>query len=82
MQGLKLIGARLQREHVAFLERAFADGRFTDVVEGLLMDYYDPLYQRSCVDGRLFVLEFETTSDAAADARRFAADMARLTREA
>ena len=82
MQGLKLIAARLQRDHVAFLERAFADGRFTDVVEGLLTEYYDPLYQRSCVEGRRFVLEVETTSDAAEDARRFAAEVARLIREA
>jgi hypothetical protein len=36
------------------LERAFDDGRFTDVVKGLLAEYYDPLYTRSCVDGRDF----------------------------
>jgi tRNA 2-selenouridine synthase len=82
VRSLQLIGARLPRERVAFLERAFADGRFTDVVEGLLADYYDPLYQRSCVAGRRFVLEFETTSDAVKDARLFADDMARLMREA
>jgi len=78
LRSLKFIAARLSRERVLFLERAFADGRFTDVVEGLLVDYYDPLYQRSCVEGRPFVLEFETTSDAASDARRFASDVARL----
>jgi tRNA 2-selenouridine synthase len=79
---LRLIAARLPRERVAFLERGFADGRFTDVVEGLLRDYYDPMYQRSCVEGRRFVLEIETTSDAAEDARRFATEVARLIREA
>ena len=82
LRSLHLIAARLPRETVVSLETAFADGRFTDVVEELLTDYYDPLYQRSCVEGRRFVLEFETTSDPANDARRFAADMARLIREA
>jgi tRNA 2-selenouridine synthase len=82
LHGLQLIAARLPRERVVFLETAFADGRFTDVVGGLLTDYYDPLYQRSCVDGRHFVLEFETTSDPVDDARRFAGSMARLMREA
>jgi hypothetical protein len=82
LRGLHLIGGRLPRERVVFLETAFADGRFTDVVGGLLADYYDPLYQRSCVEGRDFVLEFETTSDPSNDACRFAADMAGLMREA
>jgi tRNA 2-selenouridine synthase len=77
-RSLKVIAPRLSRERLAFLERAFADGRFTDVVEGLLTDYYDPLYQRSCVDDRRFVLEFETTSDPDNDARRFVEAMARL----
>ncbi len=79
LRGLQLIAPRLPRERVLFLERAFADGRFTDVVEALLVDYYDPLYQRSCVEGRRFVLEFETTGDPAGDARRFAESMARVT---
>ncbi len=78
LHSLSLIAARLPREKVAFLERSFADGRFTDVVEELLTSYYDPLYQRSCVDGRRFVLEFETSSDPESDARRFAIDVARL----
>lgn len=78
LHSLTLIAERLPRERVSFLERAFADGRFTDVVEGLLSGYYDPLYQRSCVDGRRFVLEFETTLDPANDARRFAKEIARL----
>ena len=82
LHSLRLIATRLPRERVVALETAFADGRFTDVVGGLLTDYYDPLYQRSCVEGRRFVLEFETTSDPANDARRFTADMARLMREA
>ena len=82
LRGLKIIAPRLARERTTFLERGFADGRFTDVVEGLLTDYYDPLYRRSSVEGRRFVLEIETTSDAAEDARCFAAEAARLIREA
>jgi tRNA 2-selenouridine synthase len=78
LRSLGLIAERLPREKVASLERSFADGRFTDVVEGLLTSYYDPLYQRSCVDGRRFILEFETSSDPSSDARCFAAHMARL----
>lgn len=78
IHSLSLIAERLPRERAAFLERSFADGRFTDVVEGLLTSYYDPLYQRSCVDGRRFVLEFETSSNPVNDARRFAEDIARL----
>lgn len=80
-RSLGLIASRLPRETVVSLERAFADGRFTDVVRGLLIDYYDPLYQRSCVDGRRFVLQFETSMDPGKDARRFAGHMARLMRE-
>ncbi len=78
LRSLGLIAERLSKEKVAYLEGAFADGRFTDVVEGLLVSYYDPLYQRSCVEGRRFVLEFETTSDPVDDARRFSEEMARL----
>ena len=43
--------------------------------------YYDPLYQRSCVEGRRFVCEFETSPDPTQDARRFVRNMARLIRE-
>jgi tRNA 2-selenouridine synthase len=82
LRSVQVITPRLPRERVAFLETAFADGRFTDVVGGLLSDYYDPLYRRSCVDGKRFLVEFETTSDPVNDARRFAASMARLMREA
>jgi tRNA 2-selenouridine synthase len=78
LRGLRLIAGRLSRERVASLETAFGDGRFTDVVGGLLTHYYDPLYRRSCVEGREFVLELETTSDPVDDARRFMAMMARL----
>lgn len=78
LRSLGLIALRLPNDKVASLERAFEDGRFTDVVEGLLTSYYDPLYQRSCVEGRRFVLEFETTSDPVSDARRLVSQMARL----
>ena len=70
-RSLELIAARLPRQTFLSLETAFDDGRFTDVVQGLLVEYYDPLYQRSCVEGRRFVLEFETGPDPAQDARRF-----------
>jgi tRNA 2-selenouridine synthase len=80
-RGLALLAPRLARDTVVFLETAFDDGRFTDVVEGLLVEYYDPLYQRSCVEGRTFVLEFETSPDPVQGARRFARSAARLIRE-
>ncbi len=78
---LELIAARLPRRTYLSLETAFDDGRFTDVVQGLLVEYYDPLYERSCVEGRRFILEFETGPDPILDARRFAQNMARLIRE-
>jgi len=80
-RSLGLIAARLPRRTVVSLETAFDDGRFADVVQGLLIEYYDPLYERSCVEGRQFVFEFETSSDPTQDARRFARRMARLIRE-
>jgi tRNA 2-selenouridine synthase len=80
-RSLELIAARLPRQTFLSLETAFDDGRFTEVVQGLLLEYYDPLYQRSCVEGRRFLLEFDTGPDPAEDARRFAQNMARLIRE-
>ena len=80
-RSLQLIGRRLPRQTYLSLERAFDDGRFTDVVQGLLVEYYDPLYERSCVEGRSFILEFETGPDPTQDARRFAQNMARLIEE-
>ncbi len=79
---LELIAERLPRETHLSLERAFDDGRFSEVVERLLSEYYDRMYQRSCVEGREFVLEFETSPDPIADARRFARRIARHIREA
>jgi tRNA 2-selenouridine synthase len=67
---LRLIGERLPPEETAALSRAFDDGRFYDVVRGLLVAYYDPLYQRSSVEGRDFALIFETGQDPAEDAAR------------
>jgi tRNA 2-selenouridine synthase len=80
-RSLGLIGGRLGRDTLASLETAFDDGRFTDVVTGLLVGYYDPLYSKSCVDGRDFVLEFQTGSDPIQDALRFADAAARLIEE-
>lgn len=70
-RALGAITGRVSRNTVVSLERAFDDGRFTDVVKGLLVEYYDPLYQKSCVDGRGFALEFETGPDPIDDAQRF-----------
>ena len=69
---LRHIGERLPSEETAALSRAFDDGRFYDVVQGLLVAYYDPLYQRSSVEGRDFALIFETGQDPAEDAARLA----------
>ena len=80
-RGLSLIGRRVPRETALFLESAFDDGRLPDVVRRLLVDYYDPLYQRSCVEGRQFALEFETSPDPAEDARRFIRGAAHLIRK-
>jgi tRNA 2-selenouridine synthase len=77
-RGLGLIGERLSGEVVASLETAFDDGRFTDVVKGLLVWYYDPLYLKSSVEGRDFVFEFQTGPDPIQDARRFARKAAQL----
>jgi tRNA 2-selenouridine synthase len=80
-RGLGAIAGRVSRNTVVSLETAFDDGRFTDVVKGLLVEYYDPLYQKSCVDGRDFALEFETGPDPVQDARRFGRSAALLMRE-
>lgn len=80
-RSLELIGARLSRAAYLSLESAFDDGRFTDVVRQLLVDYYDPLYQRSSVEGRRFIWELETSSEPLEDARRFARGMSRLIPE-
>jgi tRNA 2-selenouridine synthase len=79
-RGLRLIAARMPRESAVSLETAFDDGRFTDVVKGLLVEYYDPLYQKSCVEGRHFALEFDSGPDPIQDARRFVYGAARLIR--
>ncbi|MCL5735379.1 MAG: tRNA 2-selenouridine(34) synthase MnmH [Actinobacteria bacterium] len=80
-RSLGVIGARIPRKTLVSLETAFDDGRFTDVVRELLVQYYDPLYERSCVEGRRFLWEFETGVDPAEDAQRFARDIARLIEE-
>lgn len=59
------------------LRSAFEDDRFDQVVRGLLLDYYDPLYHTSSVEGRPFVGELATGPDPASDARQLAIAMAR-----
>ena len=77
-RGLRLIGERLPAKETAALSRAFDDGRFYDVVRGLLVAYYDPLYQSSSVEGRDFALIFETGHDPAVDAARLSSLVAPL----
>jgi tRNA 2-selenouridine synthase len=81
-RGLSIIARRLPRETLASLESAFDDGRFFDVVKRLLVEYYDPLYQKSSVDGRQFALEFETGTDPVQDAASFARCAGGLVRRA
>jgi tRNA 2-selenouridine synthase len=75
---LDLIGRRLPPATAVALRTAFEDGRFPEVVTGLLQDYYDPLYQRSSVEGREFVLTLSTGPDPVENARRLAAAIAAL----
>jgi len=77
-QSLDRIGRRLPAEVEHGLRVAFEDGRFGDVVRGLLEEYYDPLYLRSAVEGREFVLTLNSTRDPSADARALAAGLAPL----
>ncbi len=71
-RSLALIGERLDPEQARSLRRAYDDGRFRDVVLRLLVAYYDPLYQRSSVDGRAFVCTLQTGSDPRRDVRALA----------
>jgi len=75
-RGLDLIGGRLPPEESAALRRAFDDGRFDAVVTRLLVAYYDPLYQRSSVEGRGFVYTLHSGAEPASDARRLATALA------
>jgi len=76
-RSLSLIGQRVPPEESASLRRAFDDGRFSDVVERLLVAYYDPLYQRSSVEGRGFVHTLHTGTDPDRDAHLLASALAR-----
>jgi len=46
------------------------------VVTRLLVAYYDPLYQRSSVEGRGFVYTLHSGAEPASDARRLATALA------
>lgn len=76
-----MIGGRLAPSTLASLETAFDDGRFTDVVTGLLVGHYYPLYSKSRVEGRDCALEFQTSPDPIQDALRSADAAARLIEE-
>jgi len=80
-RGLDLIGERLPPEESASLRRAFDDGRFDAVVTRLLVAYYDPLYQRSSVEGRGFVYTLHSGAEPTDDARRLVAALAEHLRD-
>jgi tRNA 2-selenouridine synthase len=80
-RGLLLIGRRLPPGRAASLRSAFDDGRFVEVVEELLVDYYDPLYQRSSVEGKGFLLSLEAGDDPKHDAKALAEAIARHLEE-
>lgn len=80
-RSLALIGERLPPEKSVSLRRAFEDGRFTEVVRALLVSYYDPLYQRSSVEGRRFLFEFDAGEDPIQDAQALAATLERHLKE-
>jgi tRNA 2-selenouridine synthase len=80
-RSLSLIGCRLAPERVASLRSAFEDGRFAEVVRELLVEYYDPLYQRSSVEGKHFLLDLEIGDDPSQDARALAAAITRHLEE-
>lgn len=75
LRSLARIGERLSGEQVRFLRSAFNDGRFEDVATDLLTWYYDPLYQKSSVEGKEFALRLDTSCDAHEDARKAIAKM-------
>lgn len=80
-RSLSLIGSRLEPQRVASLRSAFEDGRFAQVVQELLVEYYDPLYQRSSVEGKHFLLDLEIGDDPSQDARALAAAITRHLEE-
>lgn len=77
-ESLALIGRGMRSTTLAGLRTAFENGRFAEVVRTLLVEHYDPLYQKSSVDGRGFVLTLTAGHDAATNARRFAARVASI----
>ena len=80
-RSLSLIGSRLEPQRVASLRSAFEDGRFAEVVQELLVEYYDPLYQQSSVEGKHFLLDLEIGDDPSQDARALAAAITRHLEE-
>ena len=80
-RSLSLIGSRLEPQRVASLRSAFEDGRFAEVVRELLVEYYDPLYQRSSVEGKHFLLDLKIGDDPSQDARALAAAITRHLEE-
>jgi len=81
-RGLDLIAPRLPSVESVALRRAFDDGRFDAVVTRLLVAYYDPLYQRSSVEGRGFVYTLHSGAEPMDDARRLATALAQHLRDA
>lgn len=80
-EDLGVIGTRMARMARRSLETTFDDGRFTNVVRELLVECCDPLYRKSCFEGRRFVRELGTSGESLKDARRFSRAMSPLIQE-
>jgi tRNA 2-selenouridine synthase len=74
-QALESIARRLPAGSYARLMEKFASGRYSEVVEELLVTYYDPLYLHSSVQGKEFVLTLSRTADEERDAERLAREL-------
>jgi tRNA 2-selenouridine synthase len=76
--GLCKIGERLQAGDYEEMRDAFLEERYAVLVRRLLVSYYDPLYHRSSVEGRDFVLTVDSGHDPEGDARGLADSMGRM----
>jgi tRNA 2-selenouridine synthase len=72
---LTVIGRKVSGVSQARLRERFASGRHAEVVEELLVTYYDPLYRHSSVDGREFALTLMRTTDDQMDAESLAREL-------
>jgi tRNA 2-selenouridine synthase len=77
-QALDRIGERLEAEARHRLLEDWTAGDLPAVVRRLLLDYYDPLYLRSSVSGRDFVLSLPVGAAWRESARRLAEGLGRV----